>query len=435
MSFDPITFIAEKRDGKKHSPDDIAAFVKGAVSGEIKDYQVSAWLMAVCLKGLSFRETFALTKAMAESGKIYEWDRSGPPLVDKHSTGGVGDTVTLIAAPLVASMGMRMGKHSGRGLGHTGGTIDKLESIPHFRTKFTEDEFKKIVNTVGCAIASQDEDMTPADGMFYSLRDVTATVDSEALIASSIMSKKIAGGSQSLLLDIKVGHGAFMKNAMEARSLANLMIRLGRSAGINVKSLLTSMDEPLGNAIGNALEVKEAIAVLNNQTPFGYPLRLVSIEIAARLSVMSGIETLNNARTTASKKIASGDAAEKFKKMIEMQGGNPEVVDKPAKFFHKAQTILKIPSPDKGFVSGCDALAIGELVRDLGGGRKLKSDKIDPEVGVVLHVRRNDHIEAGQTLCEVHTNNKPDRKEVIARATEAFRILRKGTVKNDLFLN
>jgi pyrimidine-nucleoside phosphorylase len=435
MSIDPITFIAAKRDGNKHAPDEIAAFIKGALSGEIRDYQVSAWLMAVCLNGLSFSETFALTKAMAESGKIYGWDRSGPPLVDKHSTGGVGDTVTLIAAPLVASMGMRMGKHSGRGLGHTGGTIDKIESIPHLRTKFSEDEFKNIVNSIGCAIASQDEDMTPADGMLYSLRDVTATVDNEALIASSIMSKKFAGGAQSLLLDIKVGHGAFMKDVAQARSLANLMARLGKSAGISVKSLLTSMDEPLGNVIGNSLEVKEAIAVLNNQTPFGYPLRLVSIEIAARLSVMCGLETLNNARNTASKRIATRDASDKFKKMIEMQGGNPEVVDKPIAFLHTAQTILKIPSHDEGVVYSCDALAIGELVRDLGGGRKAKSDKIDPEVGIILHVRINEQVEVGQTLCEVHTNDKLDRNETIERATGAFRILKKGRSKHDLFLN
>jgi pyrimidine-nucleoside phosphorylase len=249
------------------------------------------------------------------------------------------------------------------------------------------------------------------------------------------MSKKIAGGAESVLLDIKVGHGAFMKDPVQARSLANLMIRLGKNFGINVKSLLTSMDEPLGRAIGNSLEVREAIGILNNRAEPCDPLRLVSIEIAARLSAMAGIEKINRARKTAAGMLASGDAAGKFKRMIEMQGGNPAVVDHPHKILTSASCILEIKSPREGYVCSCDALAIGELVRDLGGGRKSKSDKIDHEVGVVLCVRRNERVEKGQILCEVHTNERIGRKETIDRAINAFRISKKNQEKHDIFLN
>ena len=435
MDINPIEFIAGKRDGKKHSPEEIRSFINGALSGKVMDYQVSAWLMAVCLNGLTFSETAALSTVLAESGKMYGWDRSGPPLVDKHSTGGVGDSVTLIVAPLVASMGMRMGKHSGRGLGHTGGTIDKLESIPGLTTAFSEEDFKKIVNTVGCAIAGQDEEMTPADGMLYALRDVTATIDNESLIASSIMSKKIAGGANYILLDVKVGIGAFMKDPVQARSLANLMVRLGKASGRQVKSILTSMDEPLGRAVGNSLEVREAIDVLNNRTSMDSPLRLVSIEVAARLSAMCGLESLDGARDTATKRIATGDAADKFKDMIEMQGGNPEVIDKPLKFLPDASSIIEIPSPEDGVVYSCDAVAIGELVQDLGGGRKSREDKIDHEVGLILHARQGDRMEKGQTLCEVYSNKKISREEIFERAAGAFRILKKRPVNRKLFLN
>jgi pyrimidine-nucleoside phosphorylase len=435
MNFNPIDFIALKKDGKEHAPQEIRAFIDNVVSGDIPDYQVTAWLMAVCLNDLSFAETSALTMAIAESGKIYHWDKSGPPIVDKHSTGGVGDSATLIVAPLVASMGMRMGKHSGRGLGHTGGTIDKLESIPGFRTDLSEEEFKNIVNSVGCAIAGQDEEITPADGILYGLRDVTATVNHQALIASSIMSKKIAGGAKSILLDIKVGSGAFMKDLWQARSLADLLIRLGESAGVNVKSLMTSMDVPLGRAVGNALEVKEAINVLDNKTPPDDPLRVVSIEIAARLSGMCGIESLEEARQRAARKIEDGDALNKFRKMIEMQGGDPGVVDEPDRIIPSAGTILKISSLKEGYIAGCDALKIGELVRDLGGGRKSKSDAIDREVGLILKVRQNDRVEYGQTLCEVHKNDAVSETEAAERVLDAFRIVSVSPGMADLILN
>ena len=435
MIIDPISFIAHKRDGKKHTPDEIKAFIDGALAGEIKDYQISAWLMAVCIRGLAYSETYALTRTLAESGRIYNWDKKTPPLVDKHSTGGVGDTVTLIVAPLVASMGMRMAKHSGRGLGHTGGTIDKFESIPNVRTELSEVEFKKIVNTAGCAIGSQDESMTPADGLLYAIRDVTATIESNSLIASSIISKKIAGGAQSVLLDIKVGQGAFIKDTSQARLLSNLMIRLGKSAGINVKSLITSMDEPLGNAIGNSLEVKDAISVLRNESAYDYPLRLISIDIAARLSAMCGLEKIQSARNTAAKRLASGDAADRFKEMIEMQGGNPEVVDRPDKYLLTSQTVLEIPSLSEGIVEICNARIIGELVRDLGGGRKSKTDKIDRDVGIILLVRSHERVEVGQTLCEVHTNDNLDREETIERARSAFKIVKRVSGERRLILN
>jgi len=422
MQFDPLKFIETKKRGKFHSAEEITHFIAHVVDGTIPDYQISAWLMAVCFNGLTVNETLALIIAISESGKIFKWDSHGPPVVDKHSTGGVGDTITLIVAPLVAAMGMRMGKHSGRGLGHTGGTIDKLESIPGFTTSLSEKKFRKIVDTVGCAIAGQDSSMTPADGILYSLRDVTATVNQEALIASSIMSKKLAGGAPYIFLDIKVGSGAFMKDIPSAKSLANLMTKIGRACGIKIKTYISQMDAPLGRAVGNALEVLEAIRVMKNDVPPDDELKLQSIEITAQLSKLCGMSNLAAARSRAKMLLSSGAALERFRMMITAQGGDPEVVDHPRKILPSAGKVLTIESPRGGYIQTCDALTIGNLVRDLGGGRKSKSDKIDPSVGVYLRKRPKNKISKGEILCEVHTNRALTDRECRHRALTAFRI-------------
>jgi len=435
MPSDIFSFIFAKKSGLSHSAEEIGAFIEAVVAREIPDYQVTAWLMAVCFQGLSFGETLALTRAMADFGKTFEWDTDGPPVVDKHSTGGVGDTVTLVVAPLVAAMGMRMGKHSGRGLGHTGGTIDKLESIPGFRTSLSEDEFRRIVNSVGCAVAGQDKDMTPADGILYALRDVTATVDQESLIASSIMSKKLAGGAPTILLDVKVGSGAFMKDAASARSLAALMIRLGRACGRKVRALLSSMDAPLGRAVGNALEVSEAISVLRNRVPDGDPLKAVSIEMAARLGTMCGLGKIQQTRSRARSLLAGGAALDRFRDMLKHQGGDPCVIDGPEKILPRAERVLPVKSPRNGFVASCDALQIGELVRDLGGGRKTKEDAIDAAVGVMLLKRPGDPVEHGEVLCEVHSNGTVTNSVATARALEAFRFVSRKPPGIGLFLD
>jgi len=422
MNLDIVEFIETKKTGRAHRPGTLIEFINSVVAGEIPDYQVTAWLMAVCFTGLKPRETTELTLAMAGSGKVYEWDDDGPPVVDKHSTGGVGDTVTLVLAPLVAAMGMRMGKHSGRGLGHTGGTIDKLESIPGFSTSLSEKEFRRIVNRVGCAVAGQDESMTPADGILYSLRDVTATVNEESLIASSIMSKKLAGGASNILLDVKVGSGAFMKDLESANSLAKLMAKIGRNAGVNVKTMLSSMESPLGCAVGNALEVREAIHVLANEVPETDPLRIISIEMAARLGVMCGLGKIQNTRSRARLLLNNGAALDRFSEMVKLQGGDPNVTKDPESVLPSARKVLKVSSSGDGYLASCDALAIGELVRDLGGGRKNKGDKIDQAVGVILLKRPGDKVSKGEPLCEIHTNRRIPDNQARDTASKAFRI-------------
>jgi len=426
MSFDPIGFIKAKKEGRRHRPEDLHAFIEGVVDGSITDYQTSAWLMAVCFQGLSFRETVALTHAISTSGKVFEWnDDDERPVVDKHSTGGVGDTVTLVVAPLAAAMGMRMGKHSGRGLGHTGGTIDKLESIPGLRTSLDETEFRSIVNKVGCAVAGQDKDITPADGILYALRDVTATVNQEALIASSIMSKKLAGGAKYILLDVKVGSGAFMKDRKSAKSLASLMMKIGEASGRKVRSLISSMDAPLGRAIGNALEVREAIKVLKKDCPDDDPLLVLSVEIAARLASMCGQGNIRSTRSRAVNLLTSGVALQRFGEMIDLQGGDKHVVHAPDEYLPSASEVIMVRAGKSGYIGSLNALYFGELVRDLGGGRKAKGDVIDHAVGVVLEKHPGDAVMPGDVICEIHTNGALDNQTAVERANSAFTVVRR----------
>jgi pyrimidine-nucleoside phosphorylase len=411
--FDPVKFIRTKQLGHANSRKDIGDFIDAMVHGRVMDYQVTAWLMAVWFNGLNMDETTALTQAMAGSGKIMKWD-DPESVVDKHSTGGVGDSVTLILAPLVASMGLKMGKHSGRGLGHTGGTIDKLESISGFRTSLSEDDFKKIVTDVGCAVAGQDSDMTPADGILYSLRDVTSTVDNESLIAASIMSKKLAGGAPSILLDVKVGTGAFMKDIPSAQSLADRMVAIGRESLINVNAVLTWMNTPLSSSIGNALEVREAIEILKNESDMNNPLRHVCIEFASRLYTMARDASVRAGRELAREKLESGAAYEKFEKMVNAQGGDLSIA-LPA-----AKEVMEIKAWESGYITKCDALCIGELVRDLGGGRKKKTDEIDLAAGIILNKRIGNMVDKGDVLCEVHHNGTMETEDIKAAAMAAW---------------
>jgi len=380
--------IEAKRRGETHSREVLSEFVTGYVAGRVPDYQVAAWLMAVCFRGLSARETMDLTLVMARSGDVL--DLSGlPHTVDKHSTGGVGDKTSLVLAPLLAAAGATVAKMSGRGLGHTGGTVDKLESIPGFRAELSEAAFYAQAERVGVALTGQSKDLAPADGLLYALRDATATVDSLPLIAASIMSKKLAGGAHNIVLDVKVGGGAFMKTPAEARALARTMMAVGAGAGRNVRALLSDMSEPLGRAVGNALEVAEAVRCLRGEGPDD--LRALCLTLAEAGLAAAGLET---DRAALERTLEGGRAYEKFEAWVAAQGGDVRALGRletaPDEHLYRAER--------GGFVAGVGALAVGQAVKVLGGGRAQKGDAIDPGVGIVLHAKVGDELAAGEPL-------------------------------------
>jgi len=384
--------IEAKRRGETHSREVIEAFIIGYVAGRVPDYQVAAWLMAVCFRGLSAQETTDLTLVMAGSGDVL--DLSGlPHTVDKHSTGGVGDKTSLVLAPLLAASGATVAKMSGRGLGHTGGTVDKLESIPGFRAELSEAAFYAQAERVGVALTGQSKDLAPADGLLYALRDATATVDSLPLIAASIMSKKLAGGAQNIVLDVKVGNGAFMKTLPEARALARTMMAVGAGAGRNVRALLSDMSEPLGRAVGNALEVAEAVRCLRGEGPDD--LRALCLTLAE-----AGLEAtgLGADRAALERTLEGGRAYEKFEAWVAAQGGDVRALERletaPDEHLYRAER--------GGFVAEVGALAVGQAVKVLGGGRAQKGDVIDPGVGIVLHAKVGDEIGAGEPLLTLY---------------------------------
>ncbi len=382
----------------------------GYTRGDVPDYQMAAWCMAVYFKGLTGRETHALTDAMIRSGETLELGAAlGRRVVDKHSTGGVGDKTSLAVGPIVAACGVPFGKMSGRGLGHTGGTLDKLESIPGFRVELTIDEFVDQVREVGLAIIGQTGDLVPADGKLYALRDVTGTVDIVPLIASSIMSKKIAAGADAIVLDVKVGDGAFMKTLDDARILAEQMVDLGRRAGREVVCLLTDMDQPLGAAVGNALEIREAAETVAGEGP--PDLTELVLEACARLLVLSdlGVE-LDDARQRARDAMTSGSAREMYERWIRAQGGDPDLGALP-----RAPVIREVTAPAAGVVTRLAALEIGVASLELGGGRRTKDDEIDHAVGIVCSAKRGQTIEAGQVLADVHARDE----KAAARAADA----------------
>ena len=409
--------IQRKRDGGELGDGELAELVLGYARGDVPDYQMAAFCMAVYFRGLSSAETFALTDAMIRSGETIDLGRAlGRKVVDKHSTGGVGDKTSIAVGPVVAACGVPFGKMSGRGLGHTGGTLDKLESIPGFRVELGLDEFVSQVREIGLAIVGQTADLVPADKRLYALRDVTATVDNLSLIAASIMSKKIAAGADAIVLDVKVGDGAFMKSPEDARALAGTMIELGRRAGREVVCLLTDMDQPLGRAVGNALEIREALETLRGQGPPDFA-ELV-LHAAARLLALSdlGVDEAEG-RRRAETAIADGSAAQAYERWIRAQGGDPGEDALPV-----ADVVRPVPAPRGGYVAELGATAVGLVALRLGAGRSTKDDSIDHAVGIRCLRKRGDAVEDGTPLAEVHARDEATAASASEAVAAAYRI-------------
>ena len=398
-----VDVIIKKRDGGELTQEELNFFVQGFVTGDIPDYQVSAWAMAVLLNGMTAQETTDLTLSMVLSGRILDLSGVVDIAVDKHSSGGVGDKTSLTVLPTVAACGLPVGKMSGRGLGFSGGTLDKMESIPGYRVDLNTDEFKKQLKEKGIVLTGQSLDLAPADGKLYSLRDVTGTVPSIPLIASSIMSKKIAAGAQAIVLDVKVGKGAFMETLDMARELAGLMTQIGELAGRKTVCLLSDMNQPLGQAVGNALEVKEAIEALKGGGPGDFREHCLHVS-AQMLLVGQRASDLQTGRRMAEKAIADGSAFEKFRVLVQAQGGEVSFVDEPEKL-PQAKLVETVKSPRSGWLSEVDARTIGEASVALGAGRAKKSDAVDHAVGFVILHKVGDRVEEGEPLFAVHAND------------------------------
>ncbi len=396
--------IAKKRDALSHTPEELDRLVLGYAAGEIPDYQMSAWLMAALLNGLDPDETVRLTDAMVRSGRVMDLSEVPGPTVDKHSTGGVADTATLVLAPLLAACGVYVAKMSGRGLGHTGGTLDKLESIPGFRIELGEREFIEQVRDVGVAVIAQSPEIDPADKKMYALRDVTATVPSVPLIVGSIISKKVAGGADAILLDVKTGSGAFMKTYDDARALADELTRVGRALGRNVECEITDMSQPLGRAVGNALEVAEAVRVLRGEAE-GTALQEVCLTSGARLLVMAGVDDdATSARQRLEDAVRSGEALAKMKEWVAAQGGDASVIDGPARLPQATHT-REVHATSSGYVTDFDTEGIGKAAMLLGAGRATLDDVIDPSAGLIMEVRIGDRLEAGGLIGTLLTSD------------------------------
>jgi pyrimidine-nucleoside phosphorylase len=417
----PVDIIVKKRDGGELTPGEIRYFVDGFVRGDIPDYQASAWAMTVFFRGMSDAETTALTQAMAASGDQLDLHDSLPPhtvIVDKHSSGGVGDKTTLAVGPIVAACGLPVGKMSGRGLSFTGGTIDKLESIAGWNPDLSEAQFRRQLAAVGLVIAGQTSNLAPADKALYALRDVTGTVPSLPLIASSIMSKKLAAGADAIVLDVKCGEGAFMETLDEARALARLLVAIGDRAERKVTALITQMDQPLGQAVGNALEVAEAIATLHGDAPADFQ-QLVEAVAVEMLLLGEQATAADAAREQVRTVIASGAAHEKLRAFVAAQGGNVALVDDPSRLPH-APVIVAVPAPQAGYVARIDAKEIGLTCVDLGGGRRKKGDAIDARVGVMLQAKVGDRVAAGDPLAEVHAAGEQAAAVAVKRVQTAY---------------
>ncbi len=414
-----VDVIEEKRDGAKLTTDEIAFVVDGFTTGRIADYQMSAFLMAVLLRGMDARETTDLTMAMVRSGERLDLSGFGR-VVDKHSTGGVGDKTTLAVAPLVAACGLPVGKMSGRGLGFSGGTLDKLESIAGYRVQLSKDQFRSQLREVGIVVAGQSADLAPADGAMYALRDVTGTVPSIPLIASSIMSKKIAGGAHAVVLDVKVGSGAFMKDRASATRLARLMVAIGKRAKVEVVAELTDMEQPLGRAVGNALEVKEAIATLRGEGPDD----VVSLVVAAgaeMLGLGGRARSVSAARAMVERAIADGSGLAKFRALVAAQGGDVRMVDDPSRL-PRAPHVRDVRAPRAGWIARAHAESIGIASVRLGAGREKKGEAIDHSTGVVLHAKVGARVAKGDLLAEVHCAGRAPDDEAVALVASAFRV-------------
>ncbi len=420
MNMNFVEIIEKKKKGMALSREEIHCFVQGAATGSVPDYQLSALLMAICFQGMNAEETTCLTLEMMHSGDVMDLSGIGGICVDKHSTGGVGDTTTLVLAPLAAACGAKVAKMSGRGLGHTGGTLDKIESIPGCTVSLTEEQFIRQVKEIGVCVMGQTRDLCPADKALYALRDVTATVGSIPLIASSILSKKLASGADAIVLDVKTGSGALMQTLDAAVDLSRTMVEIGAKAGKPVLALVTGMDQPLGTHVGNALEVKEAIHTLSGRTTGD--LLTVSLELGPRMLIASGIaEDVEDGIRQMKAAIASGAGLQKLREMIRMQGGNPAVCD-DVNLLPQAPVRVPVPAPRSGYITAMDTTAIGYCTQDLGAGRKQKTDIIDPAVGLVMCRRLGDRVKAGDALCELHLRSEAQAEEAIRKMQAAITI-------------
>lgn len=417
-----VDLIQKKKDGLKHTKEEIYFLVENYTKGLIEDYQMSAWLMAVCFKGLDDEETAWLTQSFVDSGDIIDFSSISPLVADKHSTGGVGDKVTLVLIPILATLGVYTAKLSGRGLGFTGGTIDKLESIPNFKTELTNDEFFNQIKNIKVAISSQSPNLTPADGKIYALRDVTATVDNKSLICASVVSKKIASGANSIVLDVKYGSGAFLKTPEAAQDLGNLMIKTGKLLNRNIDVVVSSMDQPLGNSVGNSLEVIESIEFLKgNYEPDLYE---ITLEIAAKTLINCKIaSSFNEAKEMFDRVIADKSALEKFKEIIVCQKGNAGVIDDYS-LFNKGKNKVEIKANANGFIKELIALEVAHAAKLLGAGRDKKSDSIDFGAGIILKKKIGDAVKKDETIMELYYNEAAESKlnDSIEIAKNSFKI-------------
>ncbi|PTK54363.1 pyrimidine-nucleoside phosphorylase [Staphylococcus haemolyticus] len=419
-----VDIIEKKRDGKSLSKEEIEFFIKGYTNGDIPDYQASSLAMAIFFQDMNDEERAALTIAMVNSGDVIDLSKINGIKVDKHSTGGVGDTTTLVLAPLVAAVGVPVAKMSGRGLGHTGGTIDKLESIKGFHVEISEEDFIKLVNENQVAVIGQSGNLTPADKKLYALRDVTGTVNSIPLIASSIMSKKIAAGADAIVLDVKTGNGAFMKTLEDAEALAHAMVSIGNNVGRNTMAIISDMSQPLGRAIGNALELKEAIDTLNGKGP--EDLTELVLTLGSQMVVLANrANTLEEARQLLNEAIENGSALEKFKTFLENQGGDASVVDAP-ELLPTATYQIEYKAQSSGVVSELIANEIGVASMMLGAGRQTKEDEIDLSVGIVLNKKVGDVVKEGESLLTIHSNRE-NVDDVIKKLDESIEIQAQAT--------
>lgn len=399
-----VELITKKRDGGELSREEIRFLVKGFTEGSIPDYQMSAFLMAVYFQGMSREETVWLTQEMKESGDIADLSGIEGIKIDKHSTGGVGDKTTLIVGPLAAACGIPVAKMSGRGLGFTGGTVDKLESIPGFQTTLAEEDFFRQVNECGISVIGQTAHIAPADKKIYALRDVTATVENLSLITSSIMSKKLASGSDGILLDVKCGSGAFMKNEEDARKLAELMVEIGKADGKKTMAVITDMNQPLGNAVGNSLEVREAIDVLRGEGPDD--ITRLSLELAGRMIYMGGCAgSPEDGIAKAEQALHSGAGLEKFRQFVAGQGGDPQIADDPEKL-PLSRLSAQVTAEKTGYITSIDAMGIGLASQHTGAGRQTKEESIDHGAGILLHRKTGDHVKAGEALCTLYSDEE-----------------------------
>lgn len=418
-----LALIERKKRGGELTADELRFLCAGLLDGSVPDYQVAAWLMAVCWRGMTPAETLAMTQAMVATGEELTWEGLDRPTVDKHSTGGVGDKTSLVLVPLMAAAGAAFVKMSGRGLGHTGGTLDKLEAIPGFQCDLPLERMRAQVREIGCALVGQSPQLVPADRELYALRDVTATVDSVPLIAGSIMSKKLASGARSIVLDVKWGSGAFMQTPDEARTLARELVRIGEGAGRRTRAVLSAMQEPLGRAVGNALEVREAIDTLRGEGPAD--LWALTLVLGSHLLRMAGLAADDaEARATLTRLRDNGEGARLFATLIEAQGGDPAVVDDPGLMPQAPHGVpVTAAAGEAAWVAAADARMLGDAALLLGAGRRAKGDMVDPAVGIVLAARIGDRVEPGQPLAEIHARGEADAQAAAARIRAAFRLV------------